>query len=130
MKPSIELDILVAKKIMNLKVVKTSRNKGKYLTYSIGKPDYWYTSDRPEGYLSNPVPTYSTDIATAWDVVEKLKSNYFRITIETTYNNDNSVHLYRYNCPDGQEDTEESYYVQGNTASHAICLAALKAAGV
>src|SRR5208283_3296160 len=75
MTPSRELDILIAQKIFKHKVIKTEWGKDKqYKCYTIGEPDYCYTSDCPEGELMNRIPSYSTDIKDAWEIVEKFQA--------------------------------------------------------
>jgi hypothetical protein len=59
MKPGRELDALIAEKVM-----------GKKLPISVG----WWTCDKlPEGSIEI-CPFYSTDIAAAWQVVEKIQT--------------------------------------------------------
>ncbi len=114
MKPSRELDALVAEKVMG-----------------------GLTNIKPCSLADGP-PHYSTDIAAAWEVVEKIQSSEFslssgyctsdqaktnlRIDIHKERNGyelqfmDRKGHTYcaAYDCP---------------TLPHAICLAALKAVG-
>lgn len=71
---------------------------------------------RPDGAMVYPfVPEYSTDIAAAWQVVEKLTEGEF--------------HLSR--CYGGGWECElgAPYISFGETAPLAICLAALEAVG-
>lgn len=60
---------------------------------------------------------YSTEIAAAWELVEKLDLFSF-----TTLSKNERGWLITWN--------DESYMVYGDTASHAICLAAIKAIGI
>lgn len=121
MEPGRELDALIAEKVIGLEVVKNksgSKRGGYY--YSIG--DAYWCDIQGEMYISNSLSRYSTDIAAAWEVVEKLtfvftlttNPPYAPTTPETewmaSFNADESVH--------------------GCSAPHAICLAALKALGV
>lgn len=110
MKPGRELDQLVAEKIFGLEVVKETWDEGKECSYSIGEPDYWYTANEPGGYLHNPVPFYSTDIAAAWEVFEKVKL----------------YRLERWNDGHGWSASSGRNRERGDTAPHAICLAALE----
>ena len=111
MLPGRELDAVIAEKIMELEVVRNKKGG-----WSIGEANYWYTNDEPGGVLSNPLPEYSTDIAAAWEVVEKLQKL-------------NPLHI--------RSDITGRWFVScgpfnasASTAAHAICLAALKAVGV
>lgn len=92
MKPGRELDLLVAEKIFGW------------------SPSQVYDK---HSYLS-----YSTDISAAWEVVEKVKSEY-SVTIDTCLE-----HEGKWLC------TFAYHQVEGDSAPHAICLAALKAKGV
>lgn len=132
MKAGRELDILVAEKVLGLKVVKTVWGKRKqYGCYSIGEPD-WY-DDAGATELGNPLPAYSTDIAAAWEVVEhmnnlgtKSRDAYF---ILNKSDSGFKVSFYRRkHVGPGQWDYV-AYHgtVKADTAPMAICLAALKA---
>lgn len=110
MKPGIELDALVAEKVMELKNVTKLTEPGFNEYFGASQGDYIYSS----GYI---VPKYSTDIAAAWDVMEKLASFGFEVTIIK----DNSSYI---RCIIKME--EDSMIFPALAASHAICLAALK----
>lgn len=109
MKPGRELDCAVAEKVMGWTRVPAES----------GRKELWaYPEMHPEANMWNvEVPNYSTDISTAWKVVEKIgnivlsgpeaESNKWLATFDT-----------------------EKGSSWGNTAPHAICLAALKAVGV
>lgn len=106
MKPGRELDALVAEKVMGWKSVE----------HRFEDPFHRWDGIAPEhGSHRFTVPDFSTDIAAAWEVVEKLNDLILErdVTAEGT----------RYNVViDGIETWAE-------TAPHAICLAALKAVG-
>ncbi len=121
LKPGRELDALVAEKVMGLKIVVKVWGTGKkYRSFSVGEPDYIYSSDRPEGELINSVPRYSTDIAAAWEVVEKL-GQHFQLFSPTD------------NRPSWEARFRDGRFklvtAEAATGPHAICLAALKAVG-
>lgn len=121
MNPGIELDVLVAEKVMGLKVVKNksgSKLGGYY--YTIGEPN-WFDI-QGDMQLSNPVPPYSEDIAAAWQVVEKLRG------FSRLYDFD----LYGYGDDEWTATftTDAEFKAFGESAPHAICLAALRAVGV
>jgi hypothetical protein len=103
MKPGKELDALVAEKVMG--------KNHKESNFSNLFPDV------PLEY-----PPYSTDIAAAWEVVEKLKTvlkGEFCISYAA-----NGWTVFR----DWHTDSEGLAYA--NELPHAICLAALRAVGV
>lgn len=72
-----ELDALIAEKVMGL------HRRG----------EYWLSSDDHEVYVADTVPAdredflpdYSTDIAAAWLVVEKLEALQFAVSLTTDY---------------------------------------------
>lgn len=72
-------------------------------------------------YIPQPVPHYSTDIAAAWEVVEKMDCR----TIEIT------KHANSYQCVFAYKEYGRFFYeLECDTAPMAICLAALKAKGI
>lgn len=123
MNAGIELDILIAEKIFGLEVVKNksgSKRGGFY--YSVGEPDW--DDFYGDMQLANPVPIYSLDIATAWEVVEKLfelgwdcEVSMYRAEQGPRYRVDVRV----------IEHQEHGATEFADTAPLAICLAALKA---
>jgi hypothetical protein len=66
------------------------------------------------------VPFFSTDIAAAWQVVEKLREKSFAMTISTMGPRQQTSAFCIY---EGRKITDHCW---GDTAAHAICLAALK----
>lgn len=111
MKPGRELDALVAEKVMGL--VNCEKHKGSYCHAFPESPD--------KGGETKP---YSTDIAAAWEVVEKMIGLGF--TYEISFN-------VRWDCQfflDGRTGNgQDDKHGAGNseTAPHAIALAALAA---
>lgn len=112
MKPGRELDKLVAEKIF-----------GWNLTFNVHRQEWGQQhSDRFE-----PVPKYSTDIAAAWMVVERLNSKNISLKLDNDPVNADEGSNSR-----GREWIAQfwnyggvSQYGQSETAPHAICLAAL-----
>lgn len=99
MKPGRELDLLVAEKVMGYQLFDSElANEG--LSNSLHVAD---------------IPKYSTDIAAALGVVEKMKDAGFSC----------GVFREKWVCLIGNVSGPDC-----NTAPHAICLAALKAVGV
>ncbi len=127
MAPGLELDMLIAEKVMGLDVVKNksgSKRGGYY--YSIG-PASWY-DNQGDMILDNPVPPYSQEIASAWLVVDKLGEQQIKIEISPT-SDGYAVGYIKYDPT--QEFTPwigiGYSYSTSNSIAHAICLAALKA---
>lgn len=112
-KPGRELDALVASKVMDLE---------------IGKTNFLIIGTRPKGsnlgYSTNGIKPYSTDIAAAWEVLEKVFPK--EVCVFKSYDSWFVAKSSQSRFPDGTID----YIASGDTAPHAICLAALKACGV
>lgn len=121
MKPGRDLDALVAEKVMGW-----LNNEKDTLA-----PGMWGIMDwRADGtpFLAANFPSYSTDITAAWEVVDRLSSDGSWVLhgqeglgweAELNYQNGRFLQ---------NEDTVS--IGRGNTAPHAICLAALKAEGI
>lgn len=106
MKPGRDLDALVAEKVMELKT---------------------WIGDDENLYLVNmlaQVRRYSTDIAAAWEVVEKMQEKDFAIILDNMKN-----FLGGWQCQ-FERGKECVYLCEGESAAHAICLCALEAMGV
>jgi hypothetical protein len=71
-------------------------------------------------------PRYSTDIAAAWEVVEKLTADH-EFRFQADYYGP-FVQFIRY--AEDKNGDHPDYSSSADTAPHAICLAALKAVGV
>lgn len=119
MEPGRELDALVAEKVMGLEITK------------IANGHMWF---RDGVTLRSPIPHYSTDIAAAWLVVEKMSSDGWIHEI-TEHINDSQIKCAMFANRSGHYESyerswdDEQWAVSG-TAPHAICLAALKAVGI
>lgn len=108
MKPGRELDKLIAERVMGLDV----SNPSSPMSCDVCHKDY---------YFEDSIKPYSTDIAAAWEVVEKLiqQEIYFEFRSDYAY----SVSGY-----DGHNAMRMSNCdASGESFPHAICLAALKA---
>lgn len=116
MKAGRELDALVAEKVMGWKLEPYTRCI-QVLPVEAGRPPEGADTSKLKPFNnigSYEIPHYSTAIAAAWEVVEKL-----RLAI-----------LPMSNGQWGAAVNEDKEFVPGfiaNTAQHAICLAALKA---
>jgi hypothetical protein len=115
MKPGRELDALIAEKVMGIKhPITIHRDKTAY---------QWGSATDEWEFL----PEYSTDIAAAWKVVEKLG-----LCVWPTEDAKWFAFQDRFDSSYGEEywfggENFLSRYVIADTAPHAICLAALKA---
>jgi hypothetical protein len=110
-----EMDALVAKHVFNLELTPNGCSCG-------------YIKNEPAIKGCQRIPNYSTSIADAWLVVEKLIENgwiYYRVT---GYVKDSIAY---HTCLfEGAGQEQPMFRSEGDTAPHAICLAALKACGV
>lgn len=128
-----EIDRLVAEKVMGCTVreVCTSLRDGQQL-YNLycecGHGEHGdLEPDQDRRISSDPwsLNAYSTEIAAAWQVVEKLNTQRFWIIINTSHYPNKSKKVM---IGSGLWDTVTEFYA--DTVPMAICLAALKAAGV
>ena len=119
MAPGRELDLLVAEKIFKHPLAPHPFTGEIFIKYG-------------EGYALSQIPEYSTDIAEAWQVVEKIKEfkvyDWMQVPL--------TIAVYSDGChvgwvDDSMDDFANWHHeVTADTAPHAICLAALKAYGV
>lgn len=109
MKPGKELDAIIAERVMGLEVL-----GGKIV-------NRW--PHVPGVYTPIETPNYSTDIAAAWSVVEKLRDK-FQVGL-TFYDGHHECELNEI----GPDDIyhPEIYGRSAESAPHAICLAAIAA---
>lgn len=121
-----ELNKEIAEKVFkhNLVLNKTK----KYEFYTIGEPVYYDSLGCME--LQNPLPCYSSDISAAWEVVEKMFSDDWKIDIEGSelfelasgYKNGGFDVKFSCKC-----QARGRFKESADTLPEAICLAALKA---
>lgn len=112
MKPGRELDVLVAEKVMGLADARVEGTLGAV-----------YDFTGAQGMPRKHVPCYSTEIAAAWEVVEKLAMKGRKVEVVAYQSKIGSDIQANFRVTIG---TIEEY----GPAPHAICLAALKAVGV
>lgn len=111
-----EMDSLIAERVMGWTVFYGEHNGYDLLDDEIANgypPD-----EEPEG-VPFEIPNYSTDIAAAWEVVEKMK-NYLFVCGRT---DDGIWEAYFFPVNSGIGKLSEAH---GDTAPSAICRAALK----
>ena len=116
MKPSSELDLLIAEKVMGLTVMPGSE-EGKTVGDYIGP--LYFSNNRWK-----PLDHYSTDISAAWEVVEKMKEDYM-VRLQTNILGDWECY---FTAP--MESETIHYAGISKSAPHAICLAALRVKGI
>jgi len=116
MKPGRELDALIAERVMGWKIC---RNKNGGYSIFVGDEDnYTAWSSTKDIELPDVFPKYSTDISAAWEVVEKIKYK---------WDNNFSIHWNGEEWVIPQPKFPDLAISVGDTAPHAICLAALEA---
>jgi hypothetical protein len=111
MNPGRELDALVAEKVMGrngaVEQWRQTANGPDMITATTAAVDGW-----------RPIPNFSSDIAAAWEVLEKLRGMlHEEISVASSYDKKFWVV-----CLEGTQQLAHA-----ETAAHAICLAALKA---
>lgn len=109
LKPGRELDALIAEKVMGLtlKPMPLSQADGSVKE----ELTFW------DGPRLLRLPPYSTRIAAAWEVVEKIKANHALTIHAESLSGGWLLHI------------DRDIKIGGATAPHVICLAALKAIG-
>lgn len=126
MEPSLELDALVAEKVMGWKRIEPD---GRYFHggwsagYAISKAEEH--SIRSCAAPLRMLPTYSSDIAAAWEIVRKFLEQ-LRWNVELS---SDQGELLEWRCELRGGDPYVEVYADAPTAPEAICLAALDAVG-
>lgn len=119
LQPGKELDAIIANKVMGLDLSKYRQS------------NYFSSIDIRKGY-DGCYGYYSTEISAAWEVVERLENN-FRFMLTRNYKTPaNSSHYCWARFQDKYQrglGTTHSHSGISESASHAICLAALNAIG-
>ncbi len=129
MNPGRELDALVAEKVMEMEYREWKPYCAPAGWYAKTAPPCNDRNDKGEA-IDHPsyqydLPLYSTDIAAAWAVVEKLRKSH-GIAIAVYEDGSTRVEL----SQDRLSHHPNNIFEGATTAPHAICLAALKACGV
>jgi ABA sandwich protein len=121
-----KIDCAIAEKVMGLKDIRMEESwpSQECLVYGF----------HPHRKCGIPVPEYSTNIAAAWEVVEKMKETYsvciekgkdvpaWSVWLIPEHKRGDGFHYI--------EDILEKFGDSSCSLPHAICLAALKAVGV
>ena len=113
LKPGRELDALIAEKVMGIKLEKSQIFDG---------PGYYCAST----YII--IPTYSTDITFAWEVVEKMKKMLgCRFFIYDCHEDGTIEASFFASRVGGITEVPDGMLATAKSIPHAICLAALRA---
>lgn len=124
-----ELDALIAERVMGWKVIETDDCNG--------EDNFWLSKDGQhpfEGEYGDDLelPAYSTSIADAWKVVEKMRAaRTWDFSVSWHQGYDTAFGVDGWECEiNGWDDTRYERVATSDiqkTAPHAICLAALRA---
>jgi hypothetical protein len=143
MKPGGELDALVAEKVMGWSQIPLTESKDENVRQFISLKEFlseegWQIWRRPDTgrewvvWHENSPARFSTNIAAAWEVVEKMhESPTHRICLYGKEGGSHSM-VCSFSWKDGGSDFGcqiNLLEARASTAPHAICLAALKAVG-
>lgn len=124
------MDALIAEKVMGLFPCSDpiGRCDGAHTT-----PIQCWASKKGAG--GSELAAYSTDIAAAWEVAQKIvdmdEDNIFNVQLSPSKFEECEVEVRYWDASDPNDPVLAGpFYLLGKTAPHAICLAALKAVGV
>lgn len=109
-----ELDALIASKVMGWTTQKAKSDGMEF--------DQWLEPASVGFVVQYRPPNYSTDIAAAWEVVEKLQARFLRVDVSAINSDGFTVKIW-------VSEYADHIYAMGDTAPLAICLAALKSVG-
>lgn len=126
-----ELDALIAEKVMRWVAIRRETNPKTGGLWLTGLPPHAAEHAdvfKDRGMRGYDIPKFTTDIAAAWQVVEKLASRGIRLVLEDWRNDPRIAEPYQdswaalFNLPDGHDTGQ----VVGADACLAICRAALR----
>lgn len=129
MKPGKELDALVAEHVLGW--------GPREINHSTSILCKWRNPEDSTGYNDYSLPSFSSDIAAAWELVEKLKVGHREVRSDGCVVKDSIRIEYRETTGSwfvcwaysGWNFMEFEHWTEGESAPHAICLAALKTVG-
>ena len=131
MKAGRQLDALVAEKVMQLPGLERG-DGNKYcgiigFAYPQSEGEYYC---RRDGFLSDLIPCYSTDMAAAWQTVNEIKQDYQVCFVLEDFQFDGKYWQAMFKGGLNQDEGRWSslYYSFADTPELAICRAALKVA--
>ena len=143
MKPGRELDALVAEKVMGWTRFQGYDNTPEEIRSPNKRDDgmRWHHKEiwgeqvggkwkRRACAECGDMPDWSTDIAAAWEVVEKMATQRIQLWVGPSQACTNYGCEIINNTERDERDEDDADYTFCDTAPHAICLAALKAVGV
>lgn len=133
MKPSRELDTLVAEKVMEHKIFHdhgysfiTSGREA--FDKMIARDSMFWEGTKDKSEYCWQLPAYSTDIAAAWAVVKEMATRGWRLTLEAMMLHRKEIRAYTVEFERWVGDDLEMVSISEiKTAPMAICLTALKA---
>ena len=133
-----EMDCLVAEQVMGWVWMRRRepRHEGDTLQSVLYRPDWKWIDwcelipdDGKPRSMNQSIPAYSTDIAAAWGVVERLYNEHWIVSIGSLAENPRGWRCELCNMwPDDFERAPTDIEANGDTAPLAICRAALLAA--
>ncbi len=126
LKPGPELDALVAERVMGWSQIhlgSRSSHRGEFGTRMHGETGYYGIRPGDQDTLITRVKSYSTDMAAAWGAVDCMREKH-QATFRLFTNRYDEVARCRFLFDSLDLNMD---LVEGQTAPHAICLAALKA---
>lgn len=131
LKPGRELDALIAEEVMGWHEYKDANPKAPLNNQGDLNDHPCETCGSVYGHGIKP---YSTDISAAWEVAQKIKDmddeTKFIIHLSQTKHNECEVEITYWIEENGDRYMGGPFFVLGDTAPHAICLAALSARSI
>lgn len=117
LKPGPELDALIAEKVMGLSLFQRERKSSSGVR--------WKERLIDDPWKRRPIPAYSTSISAAWEVVEKLFIDGWKMELEASafLGEDRGGAGVRFSC---RSQVRGRHSASAPTAPMAICLAALR----
>ena len=130
MKAGVEIDLLIAEHVMGAEWVTEDDEQPEACPYL--QTDHWVFYPKVNEKFPNSrglcgMPEYSKLISRAWEVIEQIHKDGHGWTLVSKYRSDTYIAYKATGCAD--PDFGE-WFAYGDTAAHAICMAALKAKGI
>lgn len=134
LQPGIEMDLLIAERVMGAEWVLKDDEQPEACPYLQHDNFVHYPKENQKPYFLNPsygvyaagMPAYSLAIGPAWDVIEQIykDTNHWMLVSKR-------AGIYTAYQATGCADPDYGeWYAHGKTAAHAICLTALKVKGI
>ena len=126
MKAAREIDVLIAERIFGAKVTHLNQKSGYCIDYVADKDkcnDPILTDYGSDGYR---LKYYSTDVSSAWEIVDQLILDGWRVETNTSKFGGTTCQI---SCAADRRSFDDGELVEAISAPRAICLAALSWAG-